>query len=102
VKPGPHRDDLLEYPGAIGVTGVRRRLVAFLREIGEQEIADHGADIEADRADEGEFRIDDPRVAGPDHANVTRIFKYLASPWAFFHVACRTKFSCVFSTLFNC
>ena len=55
-------DDLLEYPGAIGVTGVRRRLVAFLREIGEQEIADHGADVEADRADEGEFRIDDPRV----------------------------------------
>jgi hypothetical protein len=41
---------------------MRRRLVPFLREIGEQEIADRGADIEADRADEGEFRIDDPRI----------------------------------------
>ena len=46
---------------------MRRRLVAFLREIGEQEIADHGADIEADRADEGEFRIDDPRVGDRQH-----------------------------------
>ena len=36
-----------------------RSFVAFLRAIGEQEIADHRADIEAHRAHEGEFRIYD-------------------------------------------
>ena len=41
---------------------MRRGFVAFLREKGEQQIADHGADVETDRADESEFGIDDARV----------------------------------------
>ena len=42
---------------------VWRGFVAFLRAIGEQEIADHRADIEADRPHEGELRIDDAGFA---------------------------------------
>ena len=34
----------------------------ILGEKGEQQIADHRADVEADRADEGEFGVDDARV----------------------------------------
>ena len=41
--------------------------MSLLREIGDEEIADHRADIEADRPEEGEFGIDDARVVGRQH-----------------------------------
>ena len=52
---------------AIGVARMRLGFVALLREKGEEEIADHSADVEADRPDEGEFGIDDARVVGRQH-----------------------------------
>ena len=53
---------LKQNPVAIGVPRARRGLVPLLGEEGQEQIADHRADVEADRPDEGEFRIDDPRV----------------------------------------
>src|SRR3984957_15035572 len=67
MKTGPDRLDLIEYPDAVAVALMGRGFMALLREIGDEEIADHRADIETDRPDAGEFGIDDARVVRREH-----------------------------------
>src|SRR3546814_6326657 len=54
--------DLVEDPGPVVLTVVGRGPMTVLGEVGEEQISQKRADIEAHGPIEGEFRVDRPRV----------------------------------------
>ena len=64
---GPEGGDLVEQPSLLRAAAAELGRVAVLRVIADQQMADEDAEVDADRPEGRELRIDDPHVVVRQH-----------------------------------